>query len=210
MLHVASANPMPPDIHILTPFSHTHLLGKLIEHLRPFGVHWHPILEPDCVPPWTFHNITEDLWIHPSKCPLREVDVYDICYAKLQHWLDTNPIDPNAYYVFMCDDNGYTPHFFDQLRQCTADVVFVSVLLGIAGVQLPSPLHLRVGTSGLRSYCVKGTVARRMRFRQDIHFADGAMAETLFATEGYTFRPDMIVLYNWFANDGRWADGTVK
>ncbi len=188
-------------IHVITPFSRAHLWYSQVEQLLTKNVQWHPIVVADALIP----DYAQLHWIHPHLVTFTEKDVFDICYAKLQHWLDTAQIIDDDYYVFMCDDDGYTPNFFDQLRSCSADVVWVTVY-GRTIVQNPSPPNLRVGSCGLRSYCVKGRVAKQMRFDQTQRCADGLMAMWLHANvDSQAWRPDMIVLYNYF-EPGRWTD----
>lgn len=192
-------------IHIITPFSRLHLWQELCDHLRPFDVQWHPIGSIAAPPLAALVSDQDRSWISP--CTFDDFGCFDACYAKLNFWLETNEIHPNDYYVFMCDDDGYTLNFFNQLRQCTHEVVWVTVL-GRVFFQNPASTNCRVGASGLRSYCVRGSVLEHLRFNSERHDADGLMAETLHTRIPHayqSFRPDMIVLYNYF-EPRRWTD----
>jgi hypothetical protein len=182
------------NIHVVTPFSRFHLETVLLDHLRPFNIQWHPITNG------AQSLVTQEPWVHSFVYDTPEV--FDICYEKLNGWLSTYPLIDDDYYCFMCDDDGYTLNFFDQLRECTHSVVFVTTR-GEGFQMCACPSNSRVGGSGLRSYAVKGTIAKTMRFNEGNHAADGQMTQHLYATVAdHVFRPDMIVDYNMFEIKG--------
>lgn len=187
-------------IHVLTPFSRTHLKEMLVEMLAPMEVVWHPILhEPVSFGP--------HLWIMPFQQALP--GGFDICYYKLNRCLDAINPTGDDWYTFLCDDSGYPPDFAAQVTSRAkpeTDAILVSADRGdgsnIEGTQWPTTPLIASAENAVISKCtleqlwVRGRALEAHRFRQQVNFGDGVLIEHLAQTAKMEYAPDLFVLFN--------------
>lgn len=199
---------MPDNINILTPFSRLENKEILIEHLKPFNIHWYPIIHEEIV-------FNED-WITPIRISNMPANL-DYCYFKLNYFLDYCSLEPEDYYGVLCDDDFYENDFFEKLRMNLGSaVLIVSMKRGLyERHELGKIIHpittlnarpdnMFLERIGLEQMFIKGWLFRKLRF---LNFtgADGYMAEFLEKhIKDIRYIPDVNVLFNWLEK-GRWA-----
>jgi len=184
-----------PAIHIITPFSRNHLIDFLVEHLRQFNIIWHPICHEN-VP---FPN---ESWIVPMFVDISNLEPnQDICYSKLNQFLNCYDMLDDDYFMFMCDDDAYeNKSLFEMIRRRNDDVIFVSMKRGnlqpYIQLLIAHPSMIQVDFCGLEQIIVKGKILRQHRFVQFASYADGLLNVEIFKAHGAVFEPDEFVLFN--------------
>ena len=176
------------NIHIICPFYRKTLLPTLLKYLEPENIIWHPICDHIDIQAFDINHLP--LWVQPIICaPFLATDM---CYRKINDFLDIGTIIDSDYYGFMGDDDMYEPGFFDTIRQQTARILVYSCYRGDTtpvieeAEQHPSnPLIIRtiddiqVGRVGLGMYIIKGEILRQTRFGNNHKWDDGYFAVNL-------------------------------
>lgn len=194
--------------HVITPVSRVDLLPRLIDSMKYFHIKWH----------WVWGEAEYNWWALNSAFSVPAfVDItaatvdaeLDICYAKINKFIQNRAIVDDDYYMFLCDDDMYPPFFFELLKYETADVIFVSMDRGQHNCIHPAtkliadPANVRVNQIGLEQMIVKGHVLKSLVFNAKSSKADGEMAMYLKANYKVAYRPYLFVLFNFFEK-GRW------
>lgn len=175
------------NIHIICPFSRKKLLPTLIKYLKPTGIIWHPVCDPNDIV--AFENIDES-WIKPFLCEPFKPN--DMCYRKIDDYLNANNIIDDDYYGFTGDDDMYEPGFFNVIRSQTAKILVYSCYRGDSISDEPNsephPVYpliinklddIRTCNVGLGMYMLKGEILKQIRFGNEHKWGDGYFAEEL-------------------------------
>jgi len=196
--------------YVLTPFSRIENKAKLIEHLRPFNIIWHPLIHEEIK--------FEEEWICPVGINMPAKIIIEQPYYKLNYFLDRERLDQEGYYSFLCDDDFYEDDFFAKIEKQLAkmnfnswpELIVVSMKRGLhkVGKHPVSTLvatqeNMRVDKVGLEQMIIKGNLLDKLRFN---HWsgADGLMAEVLVQHVAViVYLPDIYVHFNYLES-GRW------
>lgn len=184
-------------IHVVTPFSRTHLIQVLVEDYRKLGVQWHPL----CHTMKHVEMFPKESWIHPTLIELPE-GCFDQCYYKLNKWLETAPDE--GYVMFTCDDDRIL-----ELPIPESEVTFLTINRGYKAVGHPychsaGKTEARPGANigSLEAGIVRLSLAKTLRFRMDTHHADTAWNKVLLNYE-VDYKPQYEVQFNYY-QPGRW------
>jgi hypothetical protein len=195
-------------IHVITPFYRKQLLPVLIGYLAPFDVEWHPVCDPIDIRAFENNNYK---WIHPLLC--KPFCPSDMCYRKINDFIDAGNIIDGDYYSFMCDDDMYEPRFFNVIREQTKKIIFHSCCRGDTIPNIPgaenhpvypliinTPDDIRVCNIGLGMYIIKGDILKQIRFSNIDKWGDGMMAVELKTRwpNDFIIISDLFVFGNYF------------
>jgi len=206
------------NIHILCPFYRKNLLPTLINYLEPTGIIWHPLCDP--IDMTAFYD-NDKSWIQPILCP--PFNPTDMCYRKINDFLDTKHIIDDDYYGFMGDDDMYEPGFFDVIRQQTSKIIVYCLSRGDTTPECDTEQHpamsitlhtlddIRTFNIGLGMYILKGSILKQTRFGNVSKFDDGAYAENLKAKfpDDIKILSDLYIFGNYF-QPGRYTNDNWK
>ena len=210
-------------LHIITPFSRYENKDFYLENLNNKNIIWHPIVHYSEDAKNTSWNPCRDKdkidfkhsWVQSYLMDYVPSEI-DICYYKLNHFIQNFKIEDNDVYWFMNDDDyieDETINYFNQ-SNLEHDVYFVSMKRGY-GQQpgypnghgtftlMADPNRVIIGNIGLEQYFIKGHILKNLTFHLDRGCADGYMAIELHEKYGVKFLPDLYVLFNYLEK-GRW------
>lgn len=214
------------DLVVLTPASRPDNWVRILDNLRCNDLEWVPIVSD-----WDRY----DDFPGPGEEPAGFVDQVfyepepgeDPCHAKLSHYLGSGVINPDAWYLTLCDDSLYAKGFFDRIRDAIAmheeirpDAAAV-ICTALRGHHTPpagrhgtetlwaAPQNMRFGHVTLDQLILKGSaiINDNLRYGRYDNCADGVFAEALFALyepQGrILYVPEACVLFNAL-EPGRW------
>jgi hypothetical protein len=202
------------NIHIITPFYRKALLPTLIHYLKPMDIIWHPVCDPVDIE--VFENNTIS-WIKPLLCT--SFLPTDMCYRKINDFIESENIIDDDYYGFMGDDDMYEPGFIDVIREQTAKILIYSLYRGNVIPECDTERHppmsivinsldeIQVCNIGLGMYIMKGEILRQTKFQNNHIWDDGRYAEELKARwpDDIKLLPDLYIFGNYF-QPGRYTD----
>jgi len=210
------------DIHVLTPFYRDYLAPTLIHYLEPMGIIWHPIVTVEERWPTVAQakgHKKQKYWIHPLVVPKLAPGMN--AFKKINDFIEMRHIVDDDYYGFMCDDNMYSPNFFDVIRQQTAKILMFSMYRGdtvpdrkgevphhATTLRIAEPWDVRHGNIDIMQYIIKGEIFRKYRFDVYDHaYSDGHYAERLKFQhpDDIQFLPNLYCFFNYF-QPGRYTD----
>jgi hypothetical protein len=189
-------------IHVVMPFNRKQNLPFYLDAFpRQSGVLWHPICTEDL-------GLPQAAWVQPML--VGDTGYKDVCYGKIQAFIDQADIVDSDTYCVLCDDDWYETGFFDKIRRYSFDVVVVSLA---RGQHLPSTPNahdistlwagdMRPCHVGLEQLFYKGRIFRRLRY-PDIGHADGLIAQHVAAVFPFLCVRNAFVLFNYL-EPGRW------
>lgn len=191
------------QIHVSTPLWRVENIPALIEYLEPEQVTWHPICDYPI-------NFGKD-WILPIVCVPPD-DWHPGAY-KTKYLQEYVEIVDDDYWAFMNDDDLYETGFFNKIRQCTEDVIVVSMMRGNHPVDstgapydcftlLAAPQNMIVAGVGNQQFVIKGRVFRQMPIH-NTGLADGMIGEWLKAHYPIRYEPSWYAYFNRL-QPGRW------
>ena len=196
-------------IHIITAFSRFQNMGFYIEKLSDFGIIWHPIFFEGELSIENKNYLEQYSWIEYSTIPKNDIPC-DLCYFKLNSFLDKETLIDDDLYFFMNDDDWFDPTIIAKLDSMQDDIIFMSMMRGYKHVS-PHPIstlyaspNVGIGTIGLEQYAIRGKILKNERF--DIHngCADGALALILMHKYRIRYESSLYVYFNYL-EPGRWT-----
>jgi glycosyltransferase involved in cell wall biosynthesis len=169
-------------IHVLMPFTREENKEWYTKHFKKFPVVW--------------HTLEKNM----------KVSVEHPAYKKANSFINTQVIDDDDYFCFLCDDDAYETGIFDNLPD--ADVIFVSMKRGdvVCGSSISrhptntlvaKPENIKLCQVGFEQYIVKGKVFKKMRFNTTFYCSDGEMAIWLKNNFDCIYEPQRYVLFNY-------------
>jgi len=176
--------------------------------LDPLDVQWH-LVAHDCA------FKVENNWIHvlPTDVP---PDVFDVCYYKMNEGLQRADIAYDDWFSFMCDDDALPLDFYDKLDlehvPDAIDVVVSSSHYYFHGKHIAliaKPYNCVTGKISIPQLFFRGRLKPFIYYREDHHFADGLMAESVVKRFNLEYRPEAYVEWNKL-NPNFWKPGEVK
>jgi len=207
--------------NIVTSVGRLQNLKALKNHLQPQNVKWHVITDQDL----GFSINFFEPWVKSYICPNNHKEFWARCHYALNWFLETQEINDDEYYCFLNDDDGYEPDFFKKIRELIIDVknknnvdpdvIIVSMMRGdnVPIVEshrvahptdyLPAhPDNMQIGRIGMEQYIVRGKIAKRYRFANEI-CGDGMYIIEIVRNHGAVFAPYINAWFNYF-EPGRW------
>jgi O-antigen biosynthesis protein len=195
------------NVHLVSVFSRHGLLNTLLSLYRPMAIIWHLV---------QFQNeklvVSAENWVQPFIIPK---DFHpDLMIQANNYFIQNAEIVDEDYYAFAPDDDMYEPGVMDKIKQCTEDVVIISMK---RGDHIPNDgtvphgtdtlyacaENVRVNYIGGEQIFVKGHIFKKHLFVEDYYGADGLMAITLEERYNVRYEPRLFVLFNYF-QPGRW------
>lgn len=187
--------------------------------LWPMSVIWHPVCNEGDE---TFKKSAEDKnsWIKPiyiSDIPKE----WDKCYAKINHFINSQEINNEDYYMILNDDDAIEENIIEEIKKMDNDIVVVSMKRGNqtpkerylydgreaaphgSSTLIASPENMKVGGIGPEQIVMKGKIFKTLQYANS-YVADGLMAEYIKAsTYSIVYRPELFIKFNYF-QPGRW------
>jgi len=195
--------------HVIASYKRPHLKRAMVAHFAHHPAMLHPVS--------FFDEEFPEPWIKPTT--VKETPDWIGCYDRFNQWIKRGDISDDDRYIFISDDDGFEPGFFDRLDGATADVVVVSAKRGqyrtTTGARHPAstlvaaPENMQRGKVDLMQLCLKGGVVKKLRWKNHYE-ADGMMAEWLAREYGdkIDYRPDVFGLFNLF-EEGRYNPALI-
>jgi GT2 family glycosyltransferase len=187
------------------PFSRTHLKDKLLKMYNDF--YFHPIMNPSQVtdfPEWVTPLVVPD-------APKGQ----DICYYKLNQFIELGGIQDDDLYMFMCDDDAIERDDLKAIEVFTGEVLFISMLRGhkipdnSTGVSrhpvstlIAAPENIKPCSIGIEQIVVRGKILKSLKFNNS-STADGEVAVYLKKHFKCEYAPEIFIKFNYF-EPGRW------
>lgn len=194
------------NLHVVIPFSRPYLLDILL------GIYGNCSSINLIVTDEQF-SLFKDRW--KPYYPQMIVMPYgegDLCYMKINHFIQTQPIIDDDYYWCMCDDDAVEYNVIPSIKEMNDDIIFISMKRGQWGIYphpattlIAHPTNVNIGTIGLEQVIIKGSIFKTLTHDINNHASDGAMAVYLYNRykDKIKFVPDLYVMFNWF-QPGRW------
>ncbi len=197
------------NLHIIMPFSRTHLKDKLLKMYYHFS--FHPIIFKD--------QITDfPEWVAPLVVP-DNPEGFDHCYHKLNQFIKKGDIQDDDLYMFMCDDDAIEREDLKAISLFNGEVLFISMLRGhkipdnVTGFSrhpvntlIASPQNIQPTSIGLEQFVIRGKILKTLKFNNS-RTADGEMAVYLKDKCQCEYAPEIFVKFNYF-EPGRWVSDT--
>ncbi|HXB98561.1 MAG TPA: hypothetical protein VNZ54_10955 [bacterium] len=189
-------------IHVVMPFSRKQNLPFYLDAFsRQTGVVWHPVATEDLALP-------QEPWVRPLL--VGDTGYGDVCYGKIQAFIDRAEIVDSDTYCVLCDDDWYEAGFFDKIRRFSFDLVVASMARGQRIPSAASPHDITTLWAGDMKPChvgveqlfFKGRIFRRLRY-PDTGTADGLIAQHVAAVIPFLCVRSAFVLFNYL-EPGRW------
>lgn len=200
-------------------------IEDMINMLEPKNVQWHVITDVGA----EFEYKFDKEWIHHYLCPnfiLPDVDRFDRYYNTCNWILSNIPINDDEMYMFLSDDDGYEPDFFDKITSelnqmekfdFEPDLVITSME---RGHQIPVDATTAYPTFKLHAhpdnvvpcqiggeqYLMRGSLLKRKGYRFPLHqWGDGLLIQQMYNENinKTIFCPNANVWFNYF-EPGRW------
>jgi len=197
------------SFHVIVSYKRPHLKRAMVAHFAHHPIALHPVS--------FFNEEFPEPWVKPTT--VDETPGWVGCYNRFNQWIERGDIIDGDYYIFMSDDDGFEPGFFDELDDATADVVVTSAKRGqyrtTTGARHPAstlvaaPENMQRGKVDLMQLCLKGSVVKKIVW-EDHYEADGMMAEKLASEYGdkIDYRPNVYGLFNLF-EEGRYNPALI-
>ena len=186
--------------HVVMPFSRKENLPFYLDAFsRQEGVVWHPVLQEPLPLP-------QAPWLQPLV--VGDTGYVDVCYGKIQAFIQRAEIVDRDVYCSLCDDDWYESGFFDKIRRFNADVLVTSMA---RGQRRPQGGHdtstllagdMRPCYVGHEQLFFKGRIFRHLKY-PDTSTADGLVAQSVASTVPFLCVQRAFVLFN-FLEPGRW------
>lgn len=198
-------------IHIIMPFSRVAMKDELISLYGNKGIVLHPIVFKDQNIEWG-----KD-WIKPFV-------VFgghgDICYYKINQFIESGLIEDDDYYWCMCDDDAIESNVIPEIKKLKDDVIFISMKRGYATPRNVAPINQHPANTliacpenvvpssiGMEQMIIKGRIFKSIRYEETEPRADGLMAVYLKENFPIRYEPNLFVLFNYY-EPGRWEPVT--
>ena len=199
------------NFHIIMAFNRPHMVDIYTEFFWPHNIVLHPIMRDNIVD-WPNEN-----WIKPITAPAVAEGTVDLLYTKCNYFIETQPINDEDYYMFLCDDDSIEDNVIPAIKEMNDDVIFISMKRGYHIDYSRDPLSwhgtntlyarpecVKVCNIGLEQFIVKGKILKEIRFR-DHNWADGYMCEYLKEHYSVSYREDLFSLFNFYETV-RWTE----
>lgn len=209
--------------NIITPLNRYENLPELIHDLEdrhtPLAeIRWHVITDRDC----PFGIYFKQPWIEHYVSPNNEVGFWQRCNNAINWFLSSFKLNPEEYYCFMNDDDGYEPDFFDKLDRVASndnpDVIIVSMKRGNrtppgvaperahgTSTLIAAAENMKPGHVGIEQIVVKGRVLAPCRLPMNV-CGDGMMIEWIVSdsdSKYVRYVPEIYAHFNEL-EPGRW------
>jgi len=189
-------------IHIITPFSRKQNINFYLNLYSNPLVLWHPIYIGDF--PFAEGRNVEALHVED---PPQGVD---ICYWKINKFIERGAIVNNDLYLFINDDDSIELPFYERVVALQGECFFVGMKRGMHQPPNGHPTSTLIpfegaapGQIGLEQIIVRGSLLKTLRFREDNGMADGIMAVELQQKCKVIYIKDLFTLFNYL-EPGRW------
>jgi hypothetical protein len=211
-----------PLIHIITPTNRWPYLRYLKSNLERMShsigslIEWHILLAEE-----DYRNIgkfVED-YLQPSS--LSDIEVFrcaalppgDMCYLKINHWLDCHDIKSDDWYLVLADDNMVGPGALEALQNIptTIRVAIFSCLRGQRQVDHPCstliarPDSIGICRTDLSQFVLRGSVYQCNRFHPGLPggVSDGELIGRVHKEYSTAYFPEIFMHFN-VLQPGRW------
>lgn len=196
-------------IHIVTAFSREFNLQFYLDNLDGKGIVWHPVFYESQLTPTIRGQLSLYPWVQKAVVP-EHTHACDLCYYKLNAFLDQEEIIDEDFYMFMNDDDWFDVDILPTLGTLDKDVVFISMMRGDVQVSvhpvstLYATPNVYVGNIGLEQMVVRGKILKTERFDIYNGCADGIMAMQLAQKYPVHCESSLYAYFNYL-EPGRWV-----
>jgi len=200
--------------HIITPLTRFSNIPELLSLLGKNKVHWHFII--DDVLPYEVSAKPEFDWVHFYRFPHREkAEGIDPCLVRLNWWLELGLLIDDDRYIFLNDDDGFEPFFFEKIRAQEGHVLVCSMARGHRTPLGVEP-HRAHGTHSLiaakenmvpcrvslEQIIISGKVLKTFRF-SELYGGDGEFIKAITEANDTVYMPDTFTWFNYL-EPNRW------
>lgn len=201
--------------HVLTPFNRFENLNRILGMLAgqrksTFEIIWHPIFNDDLR--FGFHF--PQRWVVPGYVP-PSLPFWSCWADAMNRYISAGPLDPEARYCILNDDDYYEPDFFAKIDGHQGEVIVCGMK---RGDQIPPgviaerahgtntlearPEFVAVGSIGAEQMITSGRIWGAYGFNNTIA-ADGERIVKVCAENPVEFAPEAYVWFNYL-EPGRW------
>jgi hypothetical protein len=189
-------------IHIITPFSRKQNIDFYMNLYANPLVIWHPIYIGDS--PFARGGNVDPLCVEDPPSGV------DICYWKINKYIERGRIIDEDLYLFINDDDSIELPFYEKVNVLQGECFFIGMKRGMHQPLNGHPISTLIpfsgvspGQIGLEQLVVRGSLLKTIRFREDNEMADGIMAVDLQKMSKVLLVTDLFVLFNYL-EPGRW------